>query len=311
VNSAGAKYGELRYKAFGETRYTFGTTPTSFAFTGQRQESGLGLYFYNARWYDPALGRFIQADTVVPNPINPQSLNRFSYGYNNPVKYVDPTGHCAVTNGVFDNVLDCNEQDFRDMTWENRANWTKQFQAKTGVEQFDNIVGVIDYFADDPVFQNSEWAKVSDAGVLLVIENGYRLSIGDDSLCSTADLAGVCEDASEKWEAYFDAFANKSPDASSLWGTAEQAGVDYGTAVAEPLREIATTEELFWIDTFVAVGNVYRRLVEKGVNVNGVTTPSNSGTFTYWASQAVSALSTGFYGNYRYQTGPYLMMQGQ
>jgi RHS repeat-associated protein len=56
VNSAGAKYGELRYKAFGETRYTFGTTPTSFGFTGQRQESGLGLYFYNARWYDPYLG---------------------------------------------------------------------------------------------------------------------------------------------------------------------------------------------------------------------------------------------------------------
>ncbi|WP_343414166.1 hypothetical protein [Candidatus Amarolinea dominans] len=34
-----------------------------------------GLYFYNARYYDPALGRFTQADTLIPNPGNPQNLN--------------------------------------------------------------------------------------------------------------------------------------------------------------------------------------------------------------------------------------------
>jgi RHS repeat-associated protein len=106
VNSAGAKYGELRYKAFGETRYTFGTTPTSFAFTGQRQESGLGLYFYNARWYDPGLGRFIQADTVVPSFADPQSLNRFSYVGNNPLKYVDPSGHTKLCGAACEDELD-------------------------------------------------------------------------------------------------------------------------------------------------------------------------------------------------------------
>ena len=37
-------------------------------YTGQRQEDSLDLYFYNARWYDPELGRFAQADTVLPNP---------------------------------------------------------------------------------------------------------------------------------------------------------------------------------------------------------------------------------------------------
>jgi hypothetical protein len=39
------------------------------------------------------LGRFIQPDTIVPEPGNPQALNRYSYGLNNPVKYADPTGH--------------------------------------------------------------------------------------------------------------------------------------------------------------------------------------------------------------------------
>jgi len=53
----------------------------------------LGLYFYRARWYDPALGRFTQPDTIVPKPENPQAYNRYSYVYNNPLRYVDPTGH--------------------------------------------------------------------------------------------------------------------------------------------------------------------------------------------------------------------------
>ncbi len=51
------------------------------------------MYYYNARYYDPTLHRFIQADTIVPDPSDPQTLNRFSYVNNNPVRYKDPTGH--------------------------------------------------------------------------------------------------------------------------------------------------------------------------------------------------------------------------
>jgi RHS repeat-associated protein len=51
-----AAVGEVRYRAFGVTRFTSGTTPTSYRFTGQREEAALGLYDYNVRWYDPALG---------------------------------------------------------------------------------------------------------------------------------------------------------------------------------------------------------------------------------------------------------------
>jgi len=39
------------------------------------------------------IGRFLQPDTIVPEPANPQSLNRYSYVYNNPLRYTDPTGH--------------------------------------------------------------------------------------------------------------------------------------------------------------------------------------------------------------------------
>jgi hypothetical protein len=51
------------------------------------------LYYYGARYYDANIGRFISPDSIVPNPANPQSLNRYSYCLNNPLKYIDPSGH--------------------------------------------------------------------------------------------------------------------------------------------------------------------------------------------------------------------------
>ncbi len=66
--------------------------PTGYTYTGQL-DSGLGLMYYGARFYDGALGRFTQPDTIVPEPGNPQALNRYSYVLNNPLRYTDPTGH--------------------------------------------------------------------------------------------------------------------------------------------------------------------------------------------------------------------------
>lgn len=47
------------------------------------------------RFCDPLTGRFLQSDTIVPGPMNPQSLNRYNYVLNNPLRYVsferDPT----------------------------------------------------------------------------------------------------------------------------------------------------------------------------------------------------------------------------
>jgi RHS repeat-associated protein len=59
-------------------------------------EAEAGLYFYNARWYDPALGRLAQADTIVPQQKNPMAWDRYAGMYNNPIKYNDPTGNCPI-----------------------------------------------------------------------------------------------------------------------------------------------------------------------------------------------------------------------
>ena len=79
------------YYPFGEDRYTSSYTP--YQFTDQRKEVVIGLYDYHARFYDPYLNHFVQPDTIIPDPSNPQSWNRYSYVNNNPINYNDPSGH--------------------------------------------------------------------------------------------------------------------------------------------------------------------------------------------------------------------------
>ncbi len=93
TDASGNVVGEMRYYAFGETRLSTGTMFTDRLFTGQRYIAELGIYHFNARFYSPKLGRFLSADTLMSGFANPQSLNRFSYVANNPLRYTDPTGH--------------------------------------------------------------------------------------------------------------------------------------------------------------------------------------------------------------------------
>ena len=73
-------------------------TATDFGYTGQRDNS-MGLMDYHARFYDGLLGRFVQPDSIMSQPSNPQSWNRFSYVLNDPVRYNDPSGYYCLDAG--------------------------------------------------------------------------------------------------------------------------------------------------------------------------------------------------------------------
>ncbi|WP_229390883.1 DUF2341 domain-containing protein [Methanosarcina sp. DH2] len=64
-----------------------------YGFTGQENDVDTGLMYYGARYYSPEYSIFVQPDTMLPDPYNPQALNRYAYALNNPVKYTDPSGH--------------------------------------------------------------------------------------------------------------------------------------------------------------------------------------------------------------------------
>ncbi len=165
ASSSGSKVAELRYHPWGGTRYTSGATPTSYQFTGQRNDSYIGLYFYNVRMYDPALGRFLSADTIVPSPQNPQSLNRYSYVLNLPLRYTDPTGHMyqpALILGEPDHPVSSPLTEFYGLSWEYDDDVPFDARDQAGRDElwtwFDEHS---DYDpATDPVMQNPEYYGV-------------------------------------------------------------------------------------------------------------------------------------------------------
>jgi RHS repeat-associated protein len=62
-------------------------------FDGQRYNDSTGYYHFGARNYDPQTGRFLAADTQVPDPMNPKSLHRYAFAGGNPIRNIDPSGH--------------------------------------------------------------------------------------------------------------------------------------------------------------------------------------------------------------------------
>ena len=85
------------YEPFGDYRLEPTGDYTDRGYTGHLgNNSGsndIGLIYMNAHFYVPGIARFASADTIVADPANLQSLNRYSYVRNNPVNKIDPTGH--------------------------------------------------------------------------------------------------------------------------------------------------------------------------------------------------------------------------
>jgi RHS repeat-associated protein len=96
VDAEGGEVGHVIYDAYGQVvETTVPLTLTDRLFTGQVFDASTGLYYYNARYYDPLTGQFTQPDSLVADPLDPRAWNRFSYVYGNPVNLTDPSGHCV------------------------------------------------------------------------------------------------------------------------------------------------------------------------------------------------------------------------
>jgi len=103
TDDTGAKVESAEYHPFGTTREHTGTDVSAYKFTDQELDNETGLYNYNARLYDPVIGMFVTPDSIVPNMFDPQMLNRYAYCRNNPLIYVDPSGHTLRDPNTGDN----------------------------------------------------------------------------------------------------------------------------------------------------------------------------------------------------------------
>ena len=99
---------KLDYDAWGKRRTLNGlSTPDNLdgtldnkGYTGHEMLDGLDLVHMNGRIYDPRIARFVSADPIVQAPDNGQSWNRYSYVWNSPTNFTDPTGLVVVRADV-------------------------------------------------------------------------------------------------------------------------------------------------------------------------------------------------------------------
>ena len=156
TNTSGVKVSETRYYPFGEVRWSSGTLPTDRTFTGQRSESqsAVGsLMDYGARFYSPALGRFISADSIVPQPGNPQSMNRYSYVLNSALTRIDPSGHGDCAAG--DNACWVDQWMWKNRWYEAHGSFWNGNGWTFGQDANGNPMHA--RFADDQIRQDTIW----------------------------------------------------------------------------------------------------------------------------------------------------------
>jgi RHS repeat-associated protein len=171
TDSSGDSLGAIKYLPFGECRNS-PPYPTDILFTGQRLDE-TGLYYYGARYYDATIGRFISADTIIPNPANPQSYNRYSYCLNNPLKYIDPSGRWnrAAQERYYQQTLEENGIDDPNVV---------ALGLGSGGEVVTVIKKLVDYKPPPFMFTGSKGADIADfpvTGHIVIYQEGDNLLI--------------------------------------------------------------------------------------------------------------------------------------
>ena len=92
-DSSGKTLNQYSYDIWGGPLTAEETVPNVLRYAGEYWDDTTGLQYLRARWYDPSMGRFMGEDTYQGEIANPLTLNWYTYVSNNPLKYVDPSGH--------------------------------------------------------------------------------------------------------------------------------------------------------------------------------------------------------------------------
>ncbi len=167
--------------------------------------------FYNARYYDPNTARFTQADTIVPNPANPQHHNRYTYVQSSPLIHTDPTGHCPPNVPCYDDALNWGSNDggFWSSAWngvKSGASWISgPFVDTVRNDGRDTFTAVGNDFVDG-VQRLPDSAQIGPGMMADEVENviatpGIVLQDGQD--CLNASLGACLSTVATAAELYF------------------------------------------------------------------------------------------------------------
>ncbi|MEF3311883.1 polymorphic toxin-type HINT domain-containing protein [Paenibacillus sp. GYB004] len=170
-----------------------------FRYSGEFWDSSAELQYLRARWYDPDMGRFINEDTYEGDISNPLSLNLYTYVSNNPLRYIDPSGHmgCALGSSWCNDYFSAAGEYFTDKL---KMATDKTYRATKAVADFlivDDINTIIDPNAStfDKTLSAASFTpvgKLIKGGKLVIsLENKYKTVMREIEL--TADNWNVAK----------------------------------------------------------------------------------------------------------------------
>ncbi len=230
TSSTGVYQSETLYKPWGEMRYNSGSLPTKYTYTGQYSNvADFGLMNYNARWYDPALGRFAQADTLIPQPSDPQAWDRYAYVENNPLRYTDPSGHFteeAIRQYLLKYYGD-EELALRTLQlWkQDRAWWEMLSLAEGG----DHLLGYQWFISGNPSRPTGGDSKQFNA---VFAGEGQGDLAGLEGLDCVAVQSGTVVEMGQRWNVEWQGIYRQREQEAPAFETKE--GVDWYTVVRKP-----------------------------------------------------------------------------
>ena len=100
TDAGGASTDTYTYDAFGRQLASTGATVNRYRFNGQQLDSETSLYYLRARYYSPAMGRFLTLDPIAGNEFDPSSLHKYVYANNDPINMSDPSGQFAMAMSI-------------------------------------------------------------------------------------------------------------------------------------------------------------------------------------------------------------------
>jgi len=173
-----------------------GLWPGDYRYTGQLEQAELGLYYYVARWYDPIIAHFAQADTIVPSPGNAVAYDRYAYVINNPILLNDPSGHYAVeeSNSKFDKLgsISSHRKLLEYVLPQYEVTYDERYTTNDLSEIYQAVYAIGKLFADDAV---EGFTKAYD-------EIGIYASSGEGTYCQSGGYGFTCTNYVGKLDRY-------------------------------------------------------------------------------------------------------------